>query len=73
MSHYVALKWFCMTDYILFALMYLHLYRCEFSRFAGIPARVTAWNAIPWEVREDVAARFRKHLSIVREEKAKEE
>ena len=77
---YKMLQWFLTThpghanyttrSHILYALMYLHLYRTEFSRFAGIPDRVKAWSEDDWEFKEHWASQFRKHLSVLREAKS---
>lgn len=58
-------------SYILFALMYLHLYRTAFSRFAGLPENLKEWQGIPLSVREARAADFRRHLSEARENAAR--
>lgn len=58
-------------SFILFALMYLHLYRTAFSRFAGLPENLKEWQRIPFSVREARAADFRRHLSEARENAAR--
>ena len=59
-------------SYILFSLMYLHLYRTSFSRFAGLPYKLKDWQRVPFSVREKRAAHFRRHLSAMREDAARD-
>ncbi len=63
---------FQFRSYILFSLMYLHLYRTAFSRFAGLPDKLKDWQSIPFSTREARAAQFRRHLSETRENAARD-
>jgi len=77
---YKMLQWFLTThpghasytnrSYILYGLMYLHLYRTEFSCFGGIQDRVKKWRKESFDLKEHWASQFRKHLSILREASA---
>lgn len=74
---YKMLQWFVTKQsgpvnyvtrsHILYGLMYLHLYRTEFPRFAGIPERVAKWNREHFHFKEFWASRVRESLSTLRE------
>lgn len=58
-------------DYLVFCLLYLHLYRLPLSQYFTRSTFAKLWQTIPFKTKETVAAKMRRDLAYIRNKAAK--